>query len=315
MSDINRKLFVANVSWNVSEDDLYNLFAAHGPLELMKMPMNRYTGRHKGYAFIEMANADDAAKAVEELNGLVLDQRPIAVNYQDENRLKSQQEALFGAPPNPKLFIRNIGPTASEEHLTALFSQLGQVVSLKVPADRYTGEQRTYGFAEMATTEQAQAVIERFDGTMMEGQALQILFADPARVNQRFPGGGGYGPPGGGYDDGYGGGYGGGYGAPGPGYGGGGYGGGQRGGGYGAPGPGPGYGGGGYGGGQRGGGYGAPGPGPGYGGGGQRGGGYGAPGPGPGYGGGGQRGGGYGGGQRGGGYGGPNQYGPAPQAW
>lgn len=207
---MDRKLFVANVSWNISEDDLYNLFAAQGPVDLMKMPVNRMTGRHKGYAFVEMENDEDAAKAVEELNGLMLDNRPLAVNFQDENRLRRHQENLYAASPNPKLFIRNISPTATEEHLVELFSQVGTVNSVKVPNDHYTGEPRTYGFAEMATTEDAQAVVERFNGTMLEGDELQILFADPNRIKQnqqkRFyqqqqqRGGGRYGgPPQGGY--------------------------------------------------------------------------------------------------------------------
>ena len=66
-----------------------------------------------------------------------------------------------------------------------------------------------YGFAEMATTEDAQAVVERFNDTMLEGDELQILFADPNRIKanqfkkfqqQQYPQQrGGYPPRGGGY--------------------------------------------------------------------------------------------------------------------
>lgn len=203
---MDRKLFVANVSWNIGEDDLYNLFAAQGPIDAMKMPINRMTGRHKGYAFIEMDNEDDAVKAVEELNGMMLDNRPLAVNFQDENRLRRHKENLYAAQPNPKLFIRNISSDTSEDYLLELFSQAGTVNSLKVPTDHYTGEPRTYGFAEMASTEEAQAVIERFNGMMLEGEELQVLFADPYRIKEnqqkrwrQRQGGYGAPPPQGGY--------------------------------------------------------------------------------------------------------------------
>ncbi len=196
---MNRKLFVANVSWNVGEDDLYNLFAAQGPIDSMKMPVNRITGRHKGYAFIEMVNEEEAVKAVNELNGMTLDNRPLAVNFQDEHRVKRHEMSLYAAAPNPKLFVRNISPTATEEHIFELFSQVGKVVSVKIPVDHFNGEQRTYGFAEMSNTQDAQTVVERFNGTMLEGDDLQILFADPNRINanknkfpQQHPHGGGH---------------------------------------------------------------------------------------------------------------------------
>lgn len=184
---MNRKLFVANISWNVSEEDVYHLFNGIGPIESLKLPIHRPSGRHRGYGFVEMKNELDAKRVVEELNGMQLDNRPLAVNFQDEARTRQDRDE---APPEPnrKLFIRNIGPTVAEQTLVELFGQAGTIESFKIPTDRYTGEQRTYGFAEMSTVEEAQLVVERFNEYMLGGEALQINFADPSRIRARAGG-------------------------------------------------------------------------------------------------------------------------------
>lgn len=184
---MNRKLFVANISWNVSEEDVYHLFNGIGPIESLKLPIHRPSGRHRGYGFVEMKNDLDAQRVVDELNGMQLDNRPLAVNFQDEARTRQERDDAV-PEPNRKLFIRNIGPTVAEQTLVELFGQAGTVESFKIPTDRYTGEQRTYGFAEMSTVEEAQQIVERFNEYMLGGEALQINFADPARIRSKSGG-------------------------------------------------------------------------------------------------------------------------------
>lgn len=178
---MNRKLFVANISWNVSEEDVYHLFSGIGPVASLKLPIHRPSGRHRGYGFVEMENDLDAQRVVNELNGMQLDNRPLAVNFQDEARAHKNQ--ADGAPePNRKLFVRGIAPTVTEQTLVEMFNGVGTVESFKIPVDRYTGEQRTYGFAEMSTVDEASKVIEAYHDKELGGEPLQITFADPARI-------------------------------------------------------------------------------------------------------------------------------------
>lgn len=178
---MNKKLFVANISWNVSEEDVYHLFTGIGPVASLKLPIHRPSGRHRGYGFVEMENELDAQRVVDELNGMQLDNRPLAVNFQDEKRAHKNQAS--GSPePNRKIFVRSIAPTVTEEALVELFNQHGTVESLKIPVDRYTGEQRTYGFAEMSTVEEATRVIDMCHEKELGGEPLQISYADPSRI-------------------------------------------------------------------------------------------------------------------------------------
>ncbi|HKL43862.1 MAG TPA: RNA-binding protein [Candidatus Absconditabacterales bacterium] len=75
----NTNLFVGNFSWNLSEDDMRELFAPYGELEDVKLIIDRMTGRSKGFGFVKFVNEEDAAKALEELNDKEVDGREMKV--------------------------------------------------------------------------------------------------------------------------------------------------------------------------------------------------------------------------------------------
>jgi RNA recognition motif-containing protein len=74
------KLYVGNLSYNTSETDLKDLFAAYGEVESTRIIMDRDTGRSKGFGFVEMTNRADGEKAIAQLNGKDVDSRQVKVN-------------------------------------------------------------------------------------------------------------------------------------------------------------------------------------------------------------------------------------------
>ena len=107
------------------------------------------------------------------------------------------------------IYVGNLSREATEDELRQAFEAFGQVTSVNVIKDRYSGESRGFGFVEMATKSEAQAAINGLNGTSLGERTLSVSEARP-----RAEGGGGRRP--------YGGGGGGGYGGGGGGYGGGG---------------------------------------------------------------------------------------------
>jgi RNA recognition motif-containing protein len=77
---MNTKLFVGNLSFNTTENDLQDAFAAHGTVAEANLMMDRATGRPRGFAFITMGTPEEAQKAVDALNGTTLDGRNLTVN-------------------------------------------------------------------------------------------------------------------------------------------------------------------------------------------------------------------------------------------
>jgi RNA recognition motif-containing protein len=76
---VEKKLYVGNISFQATEDDLRELFAKSGEVESVKMITDQFTGKPKGFGFVEMANEDDAKNAITALNGMTFKDRPITV--------------------------------------------------------------------------------------------------------------------------------------------------------------------------------------------------------------------------------------------
>jgi cold-inducible RNA-binding protein len=77
---MNTKLFVGNLSFNITENDLQDAFAAHGTVTEANLMMDRATGRPRGFAFVTMSSPEEAQKAIDALNGAALDGRNLTVN-------------------------------------------------------------------------------------------------------------------------------------------------------------------------------------------------------------------------------------------
>ncbi len=75
-----KDIFVGNLDYETSEDELRQLFAAYGPVDRVSIVTDRYSGQPRGSAFVEMASAGDADKAITELNGTQLPGCKLDVN-------------------------------------------------------------------------------------------------------------------------------------------------------------------------------------------------------------------------------------------
>jgi RNA recognition motif-containing protein len=77
---MNTKLFVGNLSFNTTENDLQDAFAAHGVVTEANLMTDRTTGRPRGFGFVTMSSPEEAQKAIEAMNGADLDGRSLTVN-------------------------------------------------------------------------------------------------------------------------------------------------------------------------------------------------------------------------------------------
>ncbi|MBA4147801.1 MAG: RNA-binding protein [Verrucomicrobia bacterium] len=77
---MSKKIFVGNLSFNTTENDLQDAFAAHGTVTETNLMMDRMTGRPRGFGFVTMSSSDEADAAINALNGADLDGRALTVN-------------------------------------------------------------------------------------------------------------------------------------------------------------------------------------------------------------------------------------------
>ena len=80
ITSMSSKLFVGNLSFNTTENDLQDAFAAHGTVLEANLMTDRVTGRARGFGFVTMSTPEEAQNAIQALNGASIDGRALTVN-------------------------------------------------------------------------------------------------------------------------------------------------------------------------------------------------------------------------------------------
>ena len=101
------------------------------------------------------------------------------------------------------IYVGNLSREVTEEELRQAFEAFGQITSVNIIKDRYSGESRGFGFVEMATKSEAQAAINGLNGTSLKERTLTVSEARPRAEGGRRPYGSGGGYGGGGRRGGY----------------------------------------------------------------------------------------------------------------
>src|SRR5712692_3161026 len=90
------KVFVGNLDFNTTRAEVQTLFAQIGEIKDVFLPMDRESGRKRGFAFVEFASDDDAAKAIEKFNGYELGGRALRVNAAEDRPRSSGPRQSYG---------------------------------------------------------------------------------------------------------------------------------------------------------------------------------------------------------------------------
>jgi protein sex-lethal len=134
------------------DNDLVELFSPYGQLENVRVMRDRKTGYSFGYGFVNYVKEEDAAEAIQNLNGLrVADNKTIRVT--------------LARPPSENikdtnLYITNLPRDITEDELVNLFSPYGTIVQKNLLYDKYTGLSRGVGFVRYDKREEASAAID-----------------------------------------------------------------------------------------------------------------------------------------------------------
>ncbi|MFH1130335.1 MAG: RNA-binding protein [Pseudomonadota bacterium] len=92
VSVMGNKLYIGGLSWGTTEENLRQAFSQFGDLSEVSVAEDRYSGRSRGFGFITFVNAEDAQKAMSEMNGKTLDGREIKVDEATERPRKNKSD-------------------------------------------------------------------------------------------------------------------------------------------------------------------------------------------------------------------------------
>jgi len=89
-------IYVGSLHYDLSEDELRELFETYGEVSSVRIITDKFTGRSKGFGFVEMSDSEAANQAIEELNGTEIKGRTIRVNESIERKDQDRKRGGFG---------------------------------------------------------------------------------------------------------------------------------------------------------------------------------------------------------------------------
>ncbi|KAK6121421.1 hypothetical protein DH2020_044846 [Rehmannia glutinosa] len=177
-------VFVKNLSESTTEEDLQKIFGEFGPLS-STVVMRNEDGTSKCFGFVNFENADDAARAVDSLNGAIFDnkdwyvgraqkksERELELKHRFEQSVKEAVDKSQGS----NLYVKNLDDNIGDDKLKELFSPFGSVTSCKVMRDP-KGISRGSGFVAFSSPEEASRALSEMNGKMIANKPLYVALA------------------------------------------------------------------------------------------------------------------------------------------
>ncbi|XP_010861046.1 PREDICTED: polyadenylate-binding protein 4 isoform X5 [Bison bison bison] len=163
-------VFIKNLDKSIDNKALYDTFSAFGNILSCKVVCDE--NGSKGYAFVHFETQEAADKAIEKMNGMLLNDRKVFVG-----RFKSrkEREAELGAKAKEftNVYIKNFGEEVDDENLKELFSQFGKTLSVKVMRDP-SGKSKGFGFVSYEKHEDANKAVEEMNGKEITGKVIFV---------------------------------------------------------------------------------------------------------------------------------------------
>lgn len=191
-------VYVKNLSENTTEDDLKEIFGKFGTIT-SAVVMREGDGRSKCFGFVNFESPDDAAQAVQELNGKKFDDKEWYVGRaqkksEREMELKEKFEKNLQEAAdkyqNTNLYLKNLDDSVDDDKLRELFAEYGTITSCKVMRDS-NGVSRGSGFVAFKSAEDASRALAEMNSKMVGSKPLYVALAQrkedrKARLQAQF---------------------------------------------------------------------------------------------------------------------------------
>ncbi|XP_066434473.1 polyadenylate-binding protein 1 [Eleutherodactylus coqui] len=163
-------IFIKNLDKSIDNKALYDTFSAFGNILSCKVVCDE--NGSKGYGFVHFETQEAAERAIDKMNGMLLNDRKVFVG-----RFKSrkEREAELGARAKEftNVYIKNFGEDMDDERLKELFGKYGPALSVKVMTDE-SGKSKGFGFVSFERHEDAQKAVDEMNGKDMNGKAIYV---------------------------------------------------------------------------------------------------------------------------------------------
>ncbi|KAI9806705.1 MAG: hypothetical protein M1825_006162 [Sarcosagium campestre] len=180
-------VYVGNLFFSVTEQDLEREFQQFGKISNVRVIYDQ-KGLSKGLGFVEFENVESATEAVKTMDGVVLQGRPLYVQYTLKPQRNTIRPNTVMNPPGRTLFIGNLSFEMSDKDLQDLFQDVDGVENVRVAVDRRTGQPRGFCHVDFWDTEKATAGMDVLQGRQIFGRTIRLDYStSPSRPSRNSP--------------------------------------------------------------------------------------------------------------------------------
>ncbi|XP_069744289.1 embryonic polyadenylate-binding protein-like isoform X3 [Narcine bancroftii] len=163
-------IFIKNLDDSIDNKALYDTFSAFGNILSCKVVSDE--SGSKGYGFVHFETQEAANRAIETMNGMLLNDRKVFVGHFKSHK---EREAEFGskALEYTNLYIKNFGEDMSSSRLREIFSVFGKTLSVRVMTDQH-GRSRGFGFVNFEKHEDARKAVAKMNGKEVNSRIVYV---------------------------------------------------------------------------------------------------------------------------------------------
>ncbi|XP_070766378.1 polyadenylate-binding protein 1-like [Enoplosus armatus] len=163
-------IFIKNMDESIDNKALYDTFSAFGNILSCKVVCDEKGS--KGYGFVHFETHEAANRAIDTMNGMLLNDRKVFVGH---FKSRKEREMEFGtkAMKFTNVYIKNFGEDYTDEKLKEIFAAFGRTLSVRVMKDE-RGRSRGFGFVNYANHEDAQKAVDEMNGKDINGKIIYV---------------------------------------------------------------------------------------------------------------------------------------------
>ena len=171
------ELFVRNLSYNTTEEELAEYFQKYGDVEVSKIVSDKNTGKSRGFGFLKFYEKKSAVAAMKDAENIVVGGRNLQIRYSNDkgSQMKGGNggSAKKGGPTTEfGIFVGNISYKCTENDLKKFFKDCGKVVDVRI-AKKPDGKLKGFAHVDFETKEGMEKAVEK-NGKELQGRALKI---------------------------------------------------------------------------------------------------------------------------------------------
>uniref|UniRef100_A0A803WBJ6 Poly(A) binding protein cytoplasmic 1 like n=1 Tax=Ficedula albicollis TaxID=59894 RepID=A0A803WBJ6_FICAL len=163
-------VFIKNLDDSIDNKALYDTFSTFGNILSCKVVCDENGSR--GYGFVHFETHEAATRAIETMNGMLLNDRKVFVGH-FKSRKEREAEVGARAIEFTNVYIKNFGDDMDDDRLREIFSKFGKTLSVKVMTDS-TGRSKGFGFVNFEKHEEAQKAVADMNGKELNGRLLYV---------------------------------------------------------------------------------------------------------------------------------------------